>query len=439
MRIFFACLLLIVISSVSAFAGPTAIQYQGRLTDSAGQPVPDGDYQITFSLYTSTIIGLPAWDSKPATVKVQGGVFTTSFAPPQAVFLENDNLWLEAKINSDTLPKVQLQTVPYSVRANSADIAKTVPDGSITTSKLALDVALARAQFVTGITSSLPAGLTMKLYLDNVQISGSPVLSAPYTESVELVYYKNTTETIYHVRPGAIATGSIAIRRPVSSDNTLKNLNFDIVNGRATRKTLSMVLMNGATEVARWTFANAWVRSYKYRIADDGLPVEEVEFAADGTVSRTSVPSTVSAPQQKYLQNGFVSGQPVGTTYQLLVDGTLLPDVTVASDVAVESEVILHTIVSADGKPLTKKLPGRLWCRQFTVRQNPMSNSNMGAWYQDILSGTLTKKTILLRLLTNGVSNLMQYNYAWPCSYTLRIADDGLPVEEYQVIYESVQ
>ncbi len=52
---------------------PLLINYQGALNDDTGNPVPDGDYQITFSIYTVAEGGTFIWSSGEQTVAVSGG------------------------------------------------------------------------------------------------------------------------------------------------------------------------------------------------------------------------------------------------------------------------------------------------------------------------------------------------------------------------------
>ena len=67
-------LFLITMPAVMAQAAvPTLINYQGYLTDSGGNPVADGDYSITFSLYTVASGGSSEW-TETQTVTVAGGV-----------------------------------------------------------------------------------------------------------------------------------------------------------------------------------------------------------------------------------------------------------------------------------------------------------------------------------------------------------------------------
>jgi len=56
---------------------PSAISYQGKLTDTAGQPLPDGTYSIQFKLYAVETGGAAFWSSSIISVQTHGGVFTT--------------------------------------------------------------------------------------------------------------------------------------------------------------------------------------------------------------------------------------------------------------------------------------------------------------------------------------------------------------------------
>jgi hypothetical protein len=52
------------------------IAYPGRLSDDAGQPVPDGDYDFTFALYDALEGGSLLWSETQSRVAVKGGAFT---------------------------------------------------------------------------------------------------------------------------------------------------------------------------------------------------------------------------------------------------------------------------------------------------------------------------------------------------------------------------
>jgi hypothetical protein len=74
-----------------------AIPYAGQLNNAAGQPVADGKYDFTFSLYDAPTGGDLLWTGTQADVNVQGGSFSASLGSdaglPQAV-LDRKEVWL---------------------------------------------------------------------------------------------------------------------------------------------------------------------------------------------------------------------------------------------------------------------------------------------------------------------------------------------------------
>ncbi|MEO0071135.1 MAG: hypothetical protein ABIK39_03500, partial [candidate division WOR-3 bacterium] len=62
-------------TATDAVTIPQMLSYQGKLTDSLGNSVPDGDYQLTFRLYTQETGGIPFW-TEEQTVAVKNGLFS---------------------------------------------------------------------------------------------------------------------------------------------------------------------------------------------------------------------------------------------------------------------------------------------------------------------------------------------------------------------------
>ncbi|MBK9231638.1 MAG: hypothetical protein IPO15_12520 [Anaerolineae bacterium] len=124
------------------------IAYQGRLADAGGSPLT-GTYSIIFRLYNAASGGAPLWEEQwtgQNGVQVSDGLFNVmlgSLTPiPQAVVTGNNTLWLGITVGTDDemAPRVQLGSVPFAVQA------LTVPDGSVTTGKIA-DQAVTQASW----------------------------------------------------------------------------------------------------------------------------------------------------------------------------------------------------------------------------------------------------------------------------------------------------
>lgn len=119
---------------------PTAITYQGKITDTAGQPLPDGSSAMQFKLFDAENGGSQLWDSGAMNVGVRGGVFSVvlgaSPTPPvTSSVLSSESIWLEVKVGSDEpLPRTKLSSAPFALRAA---VAETVADNSVTSAKIA--------------------------------------------------------------------------------------------------------------------------------------------------------------------------------------------------------------------------------------------------------------------------------------------------------------
>lgn len=147
-----------------AGTGTTTISYQGRLADSVGDPVND-TVGMTFRIYNVATGGSPLWTETYAGVQVSDGLFHVllgSTAPlPESLFADNDTLYLgiTVGIDSEMTPREQLASAPWAI---------SVPDGSITTAKLA-------ESSVTDVYFS-SSGTSLELQEDN-QWHDDPALS----------------------------------------------------------------------------------------------------------------------------------------------------------------------------------------------------------------------------------------------------------------------
>lgn len=123
----------------STASSVSTIPYQGRLADSAGNPLTS-TVNMEFRLYSAASGSTPLWSelwTGSNGVQVSDGLFNVmlgSLAPiPQSAITANSSLWLGITVGTDgeMAPRVQLGSVPYAVQA------LTVPDASIASAKLA--------------------------------------------------------------------------------------------------------------------------------------------------------------------------------------------------------------------------------------------------------------------------------------------------------------
>ena len=174
----------------------STIPYQGRLADTDGNPVTD-TVNMVFRLYGQASGGAPLWEEQwtgSNGVQVSDGLFNVmlgSLTPiPQTVITGNDQLFLGITVGTDDemTPRVQLGSVPFAVQA------LTVPDGSVTTEKIA-DGA------VTGAKLNVDNGLevegaittTSDIHLDGV-LTGPHSYWADYRSYIRLLKQDGVTD-----------------------------------------------------------------------------------------------------------------------------------------------------------------------------------------------------------------------------------------------------
>ncbi len=136
-------LLAVAVGSVFA-ASPNSINYQGRMTDGAGDPVPDGPVLVKFVMYDAPVAGTILWDAGFQNITTVNGLFSyelgSNVAFPSNLFADTVR-WLGITIGVDAelAPRTRITSSAYakqSIISDTAGIAATVFDNSITGVKI---------------------------------------------------------------------------------------------------------------------------------------------------------------------------------------------------------------------------------------------------------------------------------------------------------------
>jgi hypothetical protein len=169
-------------STLHASLSTGTIAYQGRLADANGNPLT-GTYNMIFRLYDTASGGTPLWTEQwtgSNGVKVSDGLFNVmlgSLTPiPQSVVTGHSSLWLGITVGTDDemTPRVQLGSVPFAVQA------LTVPDGSVTTPKIA-DAAVTQAKLGEDVSLvPLNGSITTEKIADGAVTSAKLEHSGPH-------------------------------------------------------------------------------------------------------------------------------------------------------------------------------------------------------------------------------------------------------------------
>ncbi|MFN8589292.1 MAG: hypothetical protein U0704_15990 [Candidatus Eisenbacteria bacterium] len=114
---------------------PQLVQYQGFLTDLAGQPL-DGAHDLEFALYTDSAAASPYWQEAHAGVEVSGGAFSVMLGTLSGLGTASFNgglAWLETRVDGTPLvPRRPLASVPYALHSAQADVATALASGGPT-------------------------------------------------------------------------------------------------------------------------------------------------------------------------------------------------------------------------------------------------------------------------------------------------------------------
>lgn len=404
----FLMVLVLLACSATAWtqAVPSSISYQGKLTSAAGTPVADGNHGLVLKLYTAETGGTAVWSSPSTPVTTRNGVFSTAFAPPAGVF-DNGSLWIETVVGGAALaPRAMLRSVPFSIRASTADTAKSVPDGSITAAKLAADVVFTRAPYVLGVKSGLDSQYSVRILIDG-QLDEVPVtLAEPYKEWI-----------VPPSGPGAIPQekrSPLVLRRRVTSNNTWRQWGL----AGSPNHSVTIKLMNGIEDAVSWTFSSGQVLTCRFRLADDGLPVEEIAIKFPTRPQRATYGSGRGTTLGAGTQVGLTSGQPDGSVYGLAASGANYSDISIAGD-----------LLYGWGEE------GHRVCEPLVVRQHPLARNSIYDWYRQTIVEHQTvfrDASIILKNPGETTKTLVILDEAGPNgTYTLKLADDGLPIEEF--------
>jgi hypothetical protein len=119
-------LVLILASFLSARgAVPGLISYQGRVTDSEGQPLADGMYDFTFAMYDQKSGGEMKWSETQTGVTVADGLFAVllgSVTPIADSVFDGANRFLEVRVEGEAIsPRTQIVSTAYAQRVGSVD------------------------------------------------------------------------------------------------------------------------------------------------------------------------------------------------------------------------------------------------------------------------------------------------------------------------------
>ena len=109
MKLFIITLFFLAFASVLSQV-PKEISYQGLIQNSDGSTIENGNYNLTFRIYTSQTGGEALWEETQQ-VSVENGIFDVHLGKIQnfdlTIFRDNEDLYLEMSFGGNAMTRVK--------------------------------------------------------------------------------------------------------------------------------------------------------------------------------------------------------------------------------------------------------------------------------------------------------------------------------------------
>ena len=271
---------LLISLAVGAIASvPEVINYQGKLMQPSGVPVADGVYSMQFAIYDAPTGGTALWSETNSNVQVKGGIFSVLLGSvknlPANVF-DSSSRFFGMKVGSDPemTPRQQMATVPFAVRADEAENAKTVSDGAITQTKLA-DGAITTTKLVDQavIAGKLGVAAVTTSTLADQSVTKSKIAD----NAIDSSKLATASITAVNIADNSITATKLATEdwtpyTPVwASDSAPQPTNGELA-GKYIKLGKTVIYKGRIGFVANTTFGSGrWLVSLPFRAKNDGM------------------------------------------------------------------------------------------------------------------------------------------------------------------------
>jgi len=251
---------------------PEIISYQGLLSDSEGNPVENGSYDLTFRLFEAQNAGEAVW-SESQSVFIINGIFNVLLGSVTDLSIPFDRqYWLGISVeNGDELePRIPLTSTAYSF------VAHTVPDGSITALKLA-DESVTQEKLHPDISLPLSgdAGGDLTGVYPDPELADEVVTSSKLADGA-VTTAKLADKAVTPPKISEIPAASVTIANNINVNSTasivvpFESKNFDIgnIHNTATNNTRLVAPIDGIYQISAmvtWSDNNTGIRQISVR------------------------------------------------------------------------------------------------------------------------------------------------------------------------------
>jgi len=213
------------------------INYQAKLADDTGATVPDGDYSITYKLYTAPTGGSAVF-TEVATSTVTSGLFSYLIGSSTSLSSVdfNQTLYLGVEINGDgeMTPRKRLGAVPSAFEAQNAQTLGDIATTSFLRSDQADTIAATEASTLLTITQS-GAGDIFNLFDGVTEVftvtDGGDVAIGTSTPSDLFNVYTSAGNELAYGTNGLVLTGTKSTGALLTLTNTGTAPLLNIIDG----------------------------------------------------------------------------------------------------------------------------------------------------------------------------------------------------------------
>ena len=270
--LFFAFTFLAICSSNDVLAQGAKLSIQGILKKADGQAVDDGNYNLTFKLYSVETGGTALWTETQSDIEVTSGVYTAILGSTTALNVPfNQTYYLGVSVNNtaEMAPRIQLTTAPYALaligntnQFPSSGLVKA--DNQVIAGKLGVNQAAVATTASVQVTGGMLAragapgadGASNNGYGFTGATSGNNDSGIYSPSENQVSVYANNSELLRISNPAPGNNTSVNIKTNALIDNSLTVADQLIVNGRVSDLTFNddkgIKYYNGATTFNDW-------------------------------------------------------------------------------------------------------------------------------------------------------------------------------------------